>query len=440
MFFKKILITILIIFIVITMFGFHDIKKPEHSTYVLTIGIDKAENDKILLTLQCMPPHILNTDYSISNTDDKLYNISIIASSLEEGAALSQNFISANLNFGHVRTVIFSEKLAREGLSKYLISLTDNELNDTNMNIYISKCTAKKFIENISPKLEANPALYFDIIEHAFNNSGTTEPIKLIDFLRDMYSDTAQPIASYCNVIDSTKSKKNKKNKLDENDNTLNPTYSPGDIEKETVSNTEILGLAIFKGDKMVDFLNNQDTNCHLLLENRLNYFYTTIYAPSSKENKKHIKENLNINLKDKSDKSSIKKSKNLTSVQLTQTKNSIIKVNIKKDVPEINIIAPLNYTIVNTNTYSFNFLDDAYKKELEKEICKNLLNNMNKYFEKVQIKNNTDIDSFSKYIKPNFLTIKEFEKYNWKDNYKKAKINVKFYLTSQTPGLYKQR
>lgn len=441
--FKKILTIILLLLVSTSLFGFHDIKKPEHSTYVLTIGIDKAINDKILLTLQCMPPHILNSDYSISKTDEKLYNISIIASSLEEGAALSQNFISANLNFGHVRTVVFSEEIARQGLSKYLISLTDNELNDTNMNIYISKCKAKKFIESISPKLEANPALYFDIIEHAYKSSGTTEPVKLIDFLRNMYSDISHPIATYCNVIEDGKSKDQVKNDLkidSKNLEKLNPNYSPGNLNKETTSSTEILGLALFKGDKMVDYLDNKDTNCHLMIENKLNYFYTTILAPTSKENKEHIEKDLDINLKEKSNTESISKKNNVTSVQLTQSKKPIITVNIKENTPVINIIIPLNYTLVNTNTYSFNYLDNEYKLKLENEIKKALLSNMNNYFNKIQTKNNTDIDSFAKYIKPNFLTINEFEKYDWKTKFKKAKINIKFNLSSQSPGLYKQR
>ncbi len=434
--FKKILLTILLVITIISIFGFHDIKKPEHSAYVLAIGIDKAENDKILLTLQCLPPNILNQNTGVKEESDRLYNTSIVASSLEEGVALAHNYMSTNLTFGHVRAVIFSEEVAKSGISKYLISLTDNKMNDTNMNIYISKCNAQKFIENISPKLETNPVLYYDLIEHVHEKSAASAPIKLIDFLRNLYDDVKVPMATYCNVIEENDDSYLEKSL---NNHTLNPSFLPGNIPAKSKAKTEVLGLAIFKGDKMIDYLDNIETSNHLLLQNDIKFMYRTINGPQSNENikqlktEKHNETNKEIN--------SIKnRNNNLTSVQLIQTRKCNIEINIKNNVPTIDIIVPLNYIIVNTNTNSFNYIDRKYMNELEKSIENSLNESMNNYFNKMQNTLKLDIDSFGKYIKPKFLTNKKYENYQWNKKFTKAKINVKFNLACRTPGLYKQR
>ena len=438
--FKKILIIILVIITIASIFGFHDMKKPEHSAYVLAIGIDKAENDKILLTLSCLPPNILNKDTGVQDEEDRLYNTSIVASSLEEGVALAHNYMSTNLNFGHVRAVIFSEEIARGGISKYLISLTDNKMNDTNMNIYISKCNANKFIENISPKLETNPVLYYDIIEHAYKMSAATAPIKLIDFLRDLYDDVKTPMATYCDIVNEDSNKEKSYVEDSENKNSLNPSYLPGNLPEKSKAKTQMLGLAVFKEDKMVGSLNNIETSNHLLIKNDVEFMYRSINAPISKINLDKAKEDTKNKLRDKENPENRIQKQNLTSIQITQTRKPDIKVNIDNDVPIININIPLNYVVVNTNTYSFNYLDKKYMKKLEDTLKTNLEESMYEYLQLTQKEIGLDIDSFAKYLKEKFLTSQKYESYNWSEKYKDAKINVNFDLECRTPGLYKQR
>ena len=432
---KKKFIIILILFVVfITFFaGFSNSyvsHRIEHLAYVLVLGIDKGEKARLKISTQFI--NVPSSSSGASSDSSQIVLTSCEANSMFSGLNLLNSYIGKEINLAHCSVVVFSEEIAKEGISSEIYSLINNEEIRSSANIVVTNCKAYDYINNSKPNLENLTSKYFDTFDITSKLTGYFSNITLGDFFNNLSESNSDPIAvlgglnstarseenkSSSNSSEESSSSSNSGNSGNINGEASNSNSSSQDVEEqekqdiETNQNnlvagkssivgrrgTEDLGLAIFSGDKYIGELTVWESICHSLITNSIDTCIISVEDPLV-ENKQ-----LEIQL------SPNKKSKITSNIE-----NGDININI-----ELNLIAniiSLNSNINYEDTDTINKISTATRNRLNDEL--------NKYFDKIARKYNVDIDKYYLSILKYFPYQKNFDDFNYKEKLKNANFN----------------
>lgn len=432
---KKKFIIILILFVVFITFiaGFSNSyvsHRIEHLAYVLVLGIDKGEKARLKISTQFI--NVASSSSGASSDSSQIVLTSCEANSMFSGLNLLNSYIGKEINLAHCSVVVFSEEIAKEGISSEIYSLINNEEIRSSANIVVTNCKAYDYINNSKPNLENLTSKYFDTFDITSKLTGYFSNITLGDFFNNLSESNSDPIAvlgglnstarseenkSSSNSSEESSSSSNSGNSGNINSEASNSNSSSQDVEEqekqdiETNQNnlvagkssivggrgTEDLGLAIFSGDKYIGELTVWESICHSLITNSIDTCIISVEDPLV-ENKQ-----LEIQL------SHNKKSKITSNIE-----NGDININI-----ELNLIAnilSLNSNINYEDTDTINKISTATQNRLNDEL--------NKYFDKIARKYNVDIDKYYLSILKYFPYQKNFDDFNYKEKLKNANFN----------------
>ena len=432
---KKKFIIILILFVVFITFiaGFSNSyisRRIEHLAYALVLGIDKGEKAKLKISTQFI--NVPSSSSGASSDSSQIILTSCEANSMFSGLNLLNSYIGKEINLAHCSVVVFSEEIAKEGISSEIYSLINNEEIRSSANIVVTNCKAYDYINNSKPNLENLTSKYFDTFDITSKLTGYFSNITLGDFFNNLSESNSDPIAvlgglnstarseentSSSNSSEESSSSSNSGNSGNINGEASNSNSSSQDVEEqekqdiETNQNnlvagkssivggrgTEDLGIAIFSGDKYIGELTVWESICHSLITNSIDTCIISVEDPLV-ENKQ-----LEIQL------SPNKKSKITSNIE-----NGDININI-----ELNLIAnilSLNSNINYEDTDTINKISTATQNRLNDEL--------NKYFDKTARKYNVDIDKYYLSILKYFPYQKNFDDFNYKEKLKNANFN----------------
>ena len=432
---KKKFIIILILFVVFITFiaGFSNSyvsHRIEHLAYVLVLGIDKGEKARLKISTQFI--NVSSSSSGASSDSSQIVLTSCEANSMFSGLNLLNSYIGKEINLAHCSVIVFSEEIAKEGISSEIYSLINNEEIRSSANIVVTNCKAYDYINNSKPNLENLTSKYFDTFDITSKLTGYFSNITLGDFFNNLSESNSDPIAvlgglnstarseenkSSSNSSEESSSSSNNGNSGNINGEASNSNSSSQDVENqekqeiETSQNnlvagkssivggrgTEDLGLAIFSGDKYIGELTVWESICHSLITNSIDTCIISVEDPLV-ENKQ-----LEIQL------SPNKKSKITSNIE-----NGDININI-----ELNLIAniiSLNSNINYEDTDTINKISTATQNRLNDEL--------NKYFDKIARKYNVDIDKYYLSILKYFPYQKNFDDFNYKEKLKHANFN----------------
>ena len=194
---SKNLIAIISFFILLIFFinGFSATYRSHAMTnlaYVLAIGIDVGENAKLKVSAQFSKSGIFSSNGSSSDADDSIVLVSDEANSIASCINLLNAYIGKELNLAHCSLIVFSEDIARQGISEEIYTLMNNEEIRPSTNIVISKCDAYDYIDNIKPNLEKLTVQYYDTFSITNKFTGYFPDITLGNFFNTVSCD-------YCN-------------------------------------------------------------------------------------------------------------------------------------------------------------------------------------------------------------------------------------------------
>lgn len=208
---KKILLILCILSgIVVSLSGCYDSRNIENLAYTTALGLDVSPNDMLLMTLQISIPSS-NSDEG-SSQSNKTDTITVECSSISSGLSLINSYVSKEINLSHCKVIVFSEKLAEQGISEYIDTFKNNIEIRSDCNIIISKCDAKDFIENASPSFETLTARYYEVALSSTEYTGYTTSTELIDFFGNMKNDFIQASAILGGINNIDPSSSNYKN------------------------------------------------------------------------------------------------------------------------------------------------------------------------------------------------------------------------------------
>lgn len=353
----------------------------------------KALGNSIKLTLQIA---ILsnNSQSSGSSQSEESTLATIECATIDSGINLINNYISKKVNLSHCKAVVISEVLASEGLSEHIYTLVNNIELRPDCNVIISRCDASTFLENSKPTLESVSARYYELVLNSSEYTGYIENITIRDLYTDLLSLTSDPHT----ILGGINSDDSHKNNSDLPLYDTEGSYKADDTPIKAPTKVENMGLAVFRGDKLVGELDGTETLCHLLVTNKLDSAVITIPSP--------IKE------------------QDVISLYLTQTKNTKNTLEFVNNTPfiESTVFVTCNVLSMDEN---FDFSDEDTVTAIEEYCSLYLEDKISSCLYKTAKEYKADIFDFGSYALKNYSTWKEWQDSDWLNNYENSFFSV---------------
>lgn len=389
---KIIIITILLFFLFLLSNNVFYEEDIDHLAYVIAIGIDKGEREKLKISFQISIPESNSSNSGSSSSSSSQSSDTVVTTiecaSLDSGINLANGYISKELNLSHCKIFAISEELAKEGVSDYIYTAINNIELRPNCNFIICKDSCKEFLEKSKPDLENLTTEYYEIVTTASKYSSYTSDVNIIDFFLDI-TDT---FSESCAILGCTCSKEGSGDLI------------AGETNIETVSgddeegNIEIVGLAVFKGDKFVGELDGLETTAYLLITNKLQKSIITIPDPDDS--------NKTIDL------------------QIQIQKNTKNSVKLDNETSHVTSDICLSANILSMSSGK-NYLDEENLTKIENSANNYIKNLIIKYYEKTSKEYNSDISGLGRHAVKYFYTWDKWLDYNWLDKYKNSIFDV---------------
>lgn len=280
------------------------------------------------------------------------------------------------------------------GISNEIYTLVNDPQVRPSTNVIISKNKAKDYLEKTESPLENLITKNYEIFPNSSKYTGYVYDATLGDFLDQFLSHTCEPFAILGGVNNNSEGSSNNSTQIANVKSTNTSFVGENNIEN--------LGVAVFKDDKMVGELTALETLCLSILHKKVNSFL--IQVPNSEDTGEKV------------------------DVTLYPINKNQIKVEIVNGSPYITIKSGFIGRVYSMKENS-KYLDDSVLKNLSSQVDEYLQRVFIEYLYKTSLTFNADINDFGRYGAKNFLTIKEFEDYNWQKNYRnstfKVEINV---------------
>lgn len=367
--------------------------------YVVAIGVDEGKDDNLEITLSFANPNAIgggDDSGKASGGSDNLINFTVESSGIFNALNIANDNISKIVNLSHVKLFLFSEEVAKKGIRKYIDGFV-RELSVRPATI-VAVCdnSCKDYLKSITPKLEVNPEKYindlFDKSKTAFLPSAT-----LSDFFVWGDSKSKDVTTAYLGRLKDEKKSDTKKDK-EEYSYGIDDEKT-GNVPLEVKNKAVVFGTAFFDGYKLVGTGTSIENMYLKLLTGKISEAVYTI----------KIKNDAMIEL------------------SLTQEKRPEFKIDTSHYAPKVQInvdiqadIMSMEDTVIEKGSYKV--LSDTLENDLEK--------NINKYLYKIVRDLKVDSVGIGNEAKRNFLTMQEWEKYDWHKKYPflqyETKVNAK--------------
>ena len=391
-FFIKIFIIILIIIFFISFSYSYKALNIENLAFVVALGIDTSDSKEIKVTFQFVNPPSTSEG---SNQESKVFQDTIDCNSIPNAINIMNSYLARKIDLSHCRNIVFSEEIAKSGISNFIYTLMNDVQVRPTSNIIVTTCTANEYIKNSKPSLETSITRYYDIFPNSGHYTGYVSNASIGNFYNALVCNSCEPYTILGGVSSAAEI------------GSQSTVSSDSDIKSGSspisgLRSTENIGMAAFKHDKLIGELDAIETVCFHILKNNINSFIISV--PSPEDNTSKI------------------------DLLVTPKGSTKINVDIVNGSPYIKIDGAFNAKV-----YSM----DENASYLNPDVLASLSNTCNRYLEdvllsylyKTSVEFKSDISGIGKYALSNFSTNTEFKNYNWVDNY----VNSTFKVTVNT-------
>ena len=379
--------------------------------YVISIGFESGQKEKLKISFEISTPTNSGSGSTTSNSgsSEKSSNSSIVSvecSSIDDGITKLNSYLRKSVDLSHCNIIVFSEELAVKGLHDYVYTLINNIEISPACNILIAACSIEDFFINSSNSLENYSANYEVLDRHL---TGYTEIVTISDFFAITNDSFGEPFAILCQLASndisllenksSTSSSSSSGESSSGNDSSSNSSSSNNSSSPpENTHTLKTVGLAVFRQDKLVGYLSENQTLAHLILTNELQNSIVAIPSP--------FEEDVDID------------------IYITPRLDTKVKIDLIDGKPFITVNVFLSAKIASvSNNHEFlnedniNLLEDSANEYLEKVMLD--------YFEATAYKYESDIGGLGKYVVSKFLTWDDWNSFDWLNTYKYSSFDV---------------
>ncbi|RKQ37311.1 Ger(x)C family spore germination protein [Oceanobacillus halophilus] len=411
----KIFIIILLVFI---LSGCMDQTEVDQLAYVVAIGLGKSEEDDNLVKITYIfaNPESGTQAGGSGGDEPPQETISFSATDFITSRSLANAVIAKQVTYDLLRLIIVSEDFAKdEDFIRWIYDATKAMEIRRDIRLLVSQEEPSVFVQNNQPKLDTRPHQYFELMFNRGLNTGTVPPSKLNRFFRITEADANLFLSIYATTELNDDTKENK-----DPDN-----IAAGEFEFEgETNNTQFAGSAVFKEGIMIDTLTIEETRLAFLLSNVLQQpdeILTSLPDPFTDEH--------------------------YLTVRIRRESNVDLKMNLDKTKPSILATIPISIEVM-TNHGMTDFTDsEKIRQTLEKSFEDTLTEKFDELIKKTQEKYSTEPFGWSLVARKEFLTIPEWESFDWMKTYPNMEIHTdvrvdleKFGRQTELPSLDEMR
>lgn len=390
---KRMCVVLILLSSPVAMTGCYDRQELEQQAFVSTLGIDKGPNGLIDCTLRISVP-VNPSGAGAKGGMEPLAStkpVTVRAHSINEAMVLAGGSIERTITFSHLTLIIFGNELARDGVLTYIQPLIRYQQFRRSVLMSISKTTALDVIQADKPMLDTSIVRVADGMAMVGERSGIIPVCRLHDLASALENPHQSVIAPLYNINDFVK---NDDATLPDNDKI---SYEAGKVLRLGGNPVEWMGAAVFKGDKVVDYLNGEDCIYIRMLEGGLYHAKLDLDDPSE------TGQDISVSLH----------KERAPQYKISLTNPVQIHVNLPVDVDVDNVASGIDYA-------------QAGKRPiLEKGLSEQVDQKLHQVLERLLVKDKTDVVPVSKYIRGKFRTYQQFADYPWDEQMKDAKIVV---------------
>jgi len=375
---SKILLMILILANSLFLAGCWNYREIDTLRFVAGIAIDKSETgDQYLLTVETVD--IKNGGESIMSSN----TITVAGDTLLDAKKNMDSISGKKLYFAHARVAVLSQDVAKEGAVKVIDWLARNAELREDIEVLVSQESTAKAILETGSKTDQIISFELDKVlknQKTIANAPEKELWNLINDLGGNGISAVLPLVSLKKV----------------NSRTL----------------PSVVGTAVFKKDKLVGFLNDDDTRDLLFIQNKVD-------GGSLVQNGEGDNAGSKVSLKILDNRTKLK--------PVEKDGNVEISIEIKTTVAIDEIEGTENY------------IDEPGRLRLEKTAEESMKKSIENVIQEVQMKYNSDIFGFGAKVKADMPgTWKEIETL-WDDKFKDLKVSVHPELTIKNSAAFSQ-
>ena len=284
--FKKILTIILIIILIIAFSSSYNYSNIDNLAFVVALGIDVSDTKNIKVTFQFVKPPSTSEG---SNQESKIFQDTVDCNSIPNAINIMNSYLARKIDLSHCRSIVFSEDVAKNGISDHVYTLMNDVQVRPSSNIITTTCTAYEYIKNSIPSLETSITRYYDIFPNSGKYTGYVSDATIGDFYNSLLCNACDPHTILGGV--SSTSSTNSQSAVSTDSN-----IKSGSSPISGMRSSENIGMAAFKHDKLIGELDAIETVCFHILHNNINSFLVSIPNPNDKNS------NLDILLTPKKD------------------------------------------------------------------------------------------------------------------------------------------
>ncbi len=398
---KATALLLLPVIIVTVLTGCFDAREIDDEVYAISIGIDKGLKDKLRLTIQYptyMGPGGSESGGGASEKENKKAQSSSIVHTVEaptilEAIDMFSTNTSRHVSFIHAKWVIFSEELAREGVDGYIAGFERFRETRPSMSVAVVRGSAEKFITENKAYTGGNISKSVELLLSQSDKTGIFPKVKIVDFHTAIISSYRCPIALYAGINEFNYESNGAKA-----GNTGRKGLLPGEVPRSGISKRELAGMSVFKGGKMVGYLDAYETAAYLMIVGKYKNGMISIPDKYSPEH--------NIVF------------------DIHKSRPNKVKAYIKDGKPVIDLTIELETEIYSIQS-QINYESLELTHDLESQINDHLLESIRHTINKTQKELKADIFGFGENMAGNFFTIEKWEAYDWLSKYPDAIINL---------------
>ncbi len=419
----------------------------DETAYVISLTVDKSTINKVNVGVRIPVPRFVGKVQGQAigvsgGPGQELYlKTNVDAPTILDGINMIQLYTARQLSLEHARALLIGEEIARAGIEDQVAPLIRYPQTRSNMYLSVVRGNAVRLVDASRPLLEANIARFIDLQARSVDLTGLSDAISVNEFYNRLKSGGSDAVAGILainekvleeriaqereqaggEVAPNTKALQDKKQKLEEYYGSAAAekeaeapvrtigSYEVGHLPREGGNVAEWVGLAVFRGDRMVGELNGNESIAYRMLSGRLVRAVVTVASAND--------------------------STHLITAEIFQARRPGIRIEEKGNQVHItiNLYVEANLLMLTSSPTK------KENAELAQIVEKSLAQSLEVWVESALHKTQSwgsDIFGFGENYRRRFLTWQEWDKFDWPAAFKKAQVDVTIKIRLRRPGM----